>query len=53
MTVIINLNTNMLAVIDKWGKESEWNLNNEDFPKWLDLNTLKITSSLNGVIVYK
>lgn len=53
MTAIINLNTNQMAVIDKWGKQMEWDLNTENFPKWVDLTTMTITSALNGIIVYK
>lgn len=51
--VIIDLSTNKMAHIDKYGKHLEWDLNEEDFPKWIDLTKMKIKSSNGNVICYE
>lgn len=50
--VIINLNENKMAHIDKWGKCLVWDLNKENFPEWIDLTKMNIESSQNDIIVY-
>ena len=51
--VMINLNNNTMAVMDKWGKMLVWDLNKEEFPKWVNLETMQIANCQNNVITYR
>ena len=48
----INLKTNKMTAMSIYGEIMNWNLNEENFPKWVDLEKMKIKSTQNDFIVY-